>query len=234
MFKKLLLILLLLFSTFIVIACNKNGNDDKKPDEKEDVKEITEVKASQKSKLEYEDTNINGLILDITYNNGETLEVNVTSSLIKTDLSTLTDGNNTIKVEYEGFTVEFIVTITPSIEKLLEEYYLVILIEASEARSKVSFYTEYEVFSLNFGLKGATSLAEVTKYSENILKDSAENVDFSNIYYVNTENTSHFEEILTINGTKLTQDSIEIKEFCVLNEDKLVNIPKGLIKIIVK
>ena len=94
MFKKLLTIFLVFISVFLLVSC-KSGEKDPTNDPTKDpeTKEISEIKASSKSKLEYEDSNIDGLVIEIIYNNGEKEELNVTNELIQTDLTTLKDGN---------------------------------------------------------------------------------------------------------------------------------------------
>ena len=235
MFKKLLTIFLVFISVFLLVSCKSKDNNPAGDQGKDpETKEIKEIKVSSKSKLEYEDSNIDGLVIEIIYNNGEKEELNVTNELIQTDLTTLKDGNNTILVEYEGKTVEFSVTITPTIEKLMEEYYLVILIEEESGTSKVTFVTEQEVYSINFAIKGVENTSNITVLSQNVLKNSKEEVDFSNIFYVNSDNSQKKDEILSVNGTKLTENSIEIKEFYLFNVDELVKIPNTLIKVVTK
>lgn len=235
MFKKLLTIFLVFISVFLLVSCKSKDNNPAGDQGKDpETKEIKEIKVSSKSKLEYEDSNINGLILEIIYTNDEKEEITVTKDLIKTDLSTLKGGNNTISVEYEGKTIEFNVTISQSIEDLMEEYYLVILIEEESGISKVTFFTEHEVYSINFALKGVENTSNITVLSQNVLKNSKEEVDFSNIFYVNSDNSQKKDEILSVNGTKLTENSIEIKEFYIFNVDELVKIPNTLIKVVTK
>lgn len=235
MFKKFLILFLVFISVFLLVSCKSKDNNPAGDQGKDpETKEIKEIKASSKSKLEYEDSNINGLILEIIYNNDEKEEITVTKDLIKTDLSTLKGGNNTISVEYEGKTIEFNVTISQSIEDLMEEYYLVILIENQDGNSKITFCSEQETYGINFALNGVSDSSNMTLISQNILKNSEEKVDLGNIFYVNSDNSQLKEEILSINGTKLTENSIEIKEFYVLTVDELVKIPNSLVKVVVK
>ena len=173
MFKKLLTIFLVFISVFLLVSCKSKDNNPAGDQGKDpETKEIKEIKVSSKSKLEYEDSNINGLILEIIYTNDEKEEITVTKDLIKTDLSTLKGGNNTISVEYEGKTIEFNVTISQSIEDLMEEYYLVILIENQDGNSKITFCSEQATYGVNFALNGVIDSSNMTIISQNILKNS--------------------------------------------------------------
>ena len=116
----------------------------------------------------------------------------------------------------------------------MEEYYLVILIENQDGNSKITFCSEQATYGVNFALNGVSDSSNMTIISQNILKNSEEKVDLSNIFYVNSDNSQLKEEILTINGTKLNENSIEIKEFYLFNVDELVKIPNTLIKVVTK
>lgn len=234
MFKKIFLITLCIFSLILFVSCKRENEKTNDNTDQETKDEIISVKLKDNTVKTYDTFTLDNIYLTVTYSESGTKDVLVTPSMVKTYLNSLKKGENSIEIDYEGFIVTLKIVIEDSFEKLLATYNLVVVLESTENKTFLSFYSGFDSLGVEFSLNNSVDYQKLEKLSPNIISKIEKQSDLDDIFYVNTDNSKKMDDVLTISGTNLGENLIEIKASYALIGDDIEPIAKEMIYILYK